>query len=405
MQALLVLLAIGALSVLASNRRLLEAGRFLNLAQLSASGLSFLAIGVVLGPRALGLLGTKDLAALRPIVALGLGLGGLMMGLNLDLRVLRRLPTQVYRAALLQSGLGFVVVTVPLAGLLFATAHFALPEALGAAALLGAAASISSGHLAVLWSRSGRLERSRGLSVALLAMLDDLIGVMVLAVALVLGASSSLGGGLGLVALAVLLGLACGALIAFLAHTVTESAELAAILLGGLALVSGAAAYLRVSALIAGLACGAVLALVGGRAEGAMYRSLLKVERPAYLMLVFLIGAHVDPRNAATWAIVPVFVSLRFLGKVLGGRLAGTALRGVLVVPPRLGYALIAQGGVSLCVVTEYLFLVPSAGSELVFSVAALAALANEALAARAFPSSLTYRESAAASGPEASSG
>jgi hypothetical protein len=382
-------LAIGALSVLASNRRLLEAGRFLNLAQLSASGLSFLAVGVALGPQALGLLAQKDLTALRPVVALGLGLGGLMMGLNLDLRVLRRLPRAVYRASLAQSGVGFALVTVPLAGLLFATAQFALPQALGAAALLGAAASISSGHLAVLWSRSGRLDRGRGLSVALLAMLDDLMGVLVLAVALVLGAASNLGSGLGLVALAVLLGLSCGALVAYLAHAVTEVAELAAIQLGGLALVAGAAAYLRVSALIAGLACGAVLALVGGRAEGAMYRSLLRVERPAYLMLVFLIGAHVDPRNALTWAILPVFVGLRFVGKVVGGRLAGRALRGVLAVPPRLGYALIAQGGVSLCVVTEYLVLVPGAGSELVFSVAALAALANEALAARAFASSL----------------
>ncbi|MHB8875423.1 MAG: sodium:proton exchanger, partial [Myxococcaceae bacterium] len=149
-------------------------------------------------------------------------------------------------------------------------------------------------------------------------------------------------------------------------------------------------AYLRISALIAGLVCGAVLALVGGRAVGAMYRALLRVERPAYLMLVFLIGAHVDPKNLYTWAILPLFVALRFLGKVAGGKLAEGTLRGVLAVPPRLGYALIAQGGVSLCVVTEYLILVPGPGSELVFSVAALAALANEALASRAFGMSLT---------------
>ncbi|MHB8879081.1 MAG: cation:proton antiporter domain-containing protein, partial [Myxococcaceae bacterium] len=249
MQSLLVFLAVGALSVLASNRRLLDAGRLFALAQLSSSGLLFLAFGVLLGPRSLALVTGDDVLALRPLVALGLGLGGLMMGLNLDLRVLRRLPGAVYRASLMQSGLGFLVVAVPLAGVLYATGGFHLPGAIGAAALLGAAASVSSGHLAVLWSRTGRLDRGRGLSVALLAMLDDLLGVLVLAVALAIGAAVTPGAGLGLVGLAALVGLACGALIAYLAHGLSEGPELGAVLLGGLALVSGAAAYLRISAL------------------------------------------------------------------------------------------------------------------------------------------------------------
>jgi hypothetical protein len=383
-QSLLVFLAVATLSVLASNQRLLQAGRFFQLAQLTASGLIFLVLGAALGPHAAGLLTSGDLTLLRPVLALGLGLGGVLIGLNLDLRVLRRLPAPVYFAALSHSGLAFLAVAVPLTAVLFASTRLGVLGAIGAAALLGAAASVSSGHLAVLWYRSGRMERTRGLSVALLTMLDDLTGLAVLAIALVFGAAASPALGLGLVFLAMLLGLLCGALIAFLVRR-AEGSELMAILLGGLALVAGAAAYLKVSALISGLFCGAALSLVGGKNVEQIYRQLARIERPAYLLLVFLIGAHVDPFNYVAWALVPAFVSLRFFGKLYGGRLAGHVSRGSLALPPRVGFALLAQGGVSLCVVTEYLLLVPRYSTELIFSVGVMAAVINEVLAARAF--------------------
>ncbi|MFZ5467863.1 MAG: sodium:proton exchanger, partial [Myxococcota bacterium] len=73
MQTLLVFLAVATLSVLASSKRLLEAGRFFQLAQLSASGMLFLVLGAAVGPHAGGLLTAEDLSRLRPLTALGLG--------------------------------------------------------------------------------------------------------------------------------------------------------------------------------------------------------------------------------------------------------------------------------------------------------------------------------------------
>jgi hypothetical protein len=388
-QLLLVFLAVGALSVLASNQRLLEAGRFFQLAQLVGSGLVFLALGAAMGPHALGALSAGDLAELDPLLALGLGVAGLMLGLSLDLRVLRLLPGPVYRAALSQSGMAFLVVTAPIGVALFASSPLSAFDAIGAAALLGAAASVSSGHLAVLWYRAGRLDRARGLSVSLLAMLDDLTGILVLAVALVFGASTDAARGLLLLTFAAGIGLICGALIAFLAHGLSEGAELIAILIGGVALVAGAAAYLKVSVLISGLCCGAMLALIGGETVERIFRVLMHIERPVYLLLLFLIGAHVDVRTGLAWLILPSFVVLRFLGKVLGGRLAARFSGGMLSLPPRPGYALLAQGAVSLCVLTDFLLLNPKPTSSLVLAVGAMAALVNEVLAGRMFHFSL----------------
>ncbi len=229
------------------------------------------------------------------------------------------------------------------------------------------------------------MERARGLAVALLTMLDDGVGLGVLALALVLGAAASPAEGVGLVCLALLLGMLCGALIAFLTYALKDPAELTAVMLGGVALVSGAAAYLRVSTLLAGVACGATLALVGGRAVEQVSRALGRFERPTYLILVFLAGCYLQARDVAAWALLPGYVALRFLGKVLGGSLARRFAASALELPPRLGYALIAQGGLAVCLVVQYLVLVPGALSQHIFDVVALGAVFNEMLASRAF--------------------
>ena len=166
-------------------------------AQLAASGLIFLVFGALLGPGLAGVLSWGDLQGLRPVVALGLGTAGVILGLNLDPRLLRLLPRPVLSAAVAHSGVAFLFVAVPLATALLVTTRLPFATVVGGAALLGAAASLSSGHFAVLGYRSGRLERSRGLAVALLTMLDDVVGLVVLALALVLGAAAQRARGRG----------------------------------------------------------------------------------------------------------------------------------------------------------------------------------------------------------------
>src|SRR5690606_9879613 len=83
------------------------------------------------------------------------------------------------------------------------------------------------------------------------------------------------------------------------------------------------------------------------------------------------------------WFVLPLFVVLRFVAKVAGGGLASRVGGGV--IPPKTGWALVSQGGLSVCLVIEFLLLVPGPTSQLIFDVALLAALINEVLGARAF--------------------
>jgi hypothetical protein len=165
-----------------------------------------------------------------------------------------------------------------------------------------------------------------------------------------------------------------------------------AVMTGGVALVAGAAAYLKVSALISALLCGATLAVVGGRSVERIYRVLSRLERPVYLVLLVVIGLHANPRDVLALGVVPAFVALRLVGKVIGGRWAGRLAGGQLPMPPEPGLAMVAQGGASLCLVTEYLLLVPRPSTSFAFDVAVFAVLVNEVLASRTFPLALRPR-------------
>ncbi len=390
MQVMLVVLSVVLLSILAGSPALSSPGRFFQLSQLFASGLIFVVLGAVLGPSVLGWISAPALEALQPLVALALGTGGLLMGLNLEPRLLRALPGPVARAVAVQAGAAFLAVAGPLAVPFYLLTELTLLRAVGAAGVLGAVASVSSAHFAVIWYRAGRLNRATSFSLALLAILDDLVALLALALALVFGTAANPLIGLSLVGAAVLLGLLCGALLLFLLAGGAGDAERIAILLGGVLLVSGAAAYLRVSTLLAGFACGATLSLVGGAHTQLAYRSLARVERPMFLVLGFLVGAHLTVTQARVWILLPAFVALRAVGKVLGGRGAAAVARGALSLPPEPGFALLAQGGVSLCVAVEYLTLTRGAGAELVFGIAVLGALVNEVLGGGAFGRALT---------------
>ena len=397
MRLFLVFLAVVILSALASSRWLLQVGRAFLLAQLAASGLLFLTFGALAGPEGLGVLSSGDLAAMAPLLALCLGVCGAIVGLNLDLGILRRLPARAYLGSAAQSAAAFLAVAAPMGAVLALAPSARLPGVLGAAAMLGGAASVSSAHYAVLWSRAGRMDRLRGMSMALVAMLDDLAGLLALAVALAIAAASNPLFGLALLAEAAVLGLSCGLLVIYLQRGVQESAEVVAVLLGGAALVSGAAAYLRISALLAGVAFGATLCLSGEALVRPAYRFASRVERPVYLFLLFVIGAHLDGGDALAWILLPAFVACRFVGKILGGRAAARLTKGALSLPPEPGFALLAQGGLSLCIAVEYLLLVRSPNPQLIFDVVVLAALVNEALAARTLGMSLEPRGARAA--------
>ena len=385
MQPVFLFLAVAALSVLASSPAVLRAGRAIRLPELAASGLPFLVLGAAVGPRGTGALKPELLSDLSPLVALGLGLAGMLTGLNWDARLLLRVPARAFLAAWVDATLTLLIIAFPIAPFLRVVGHQTLGASAAGAALLGAAGAVSSAHIAWRASRSGRLDRANGLSLAVMTMLQDGLALAALALGIAIGIGGGVAAGAQAIWQPLAIGGTCGLLLAFFGRSTPVRSELIAVVLGCLGLVSGAAAYLKLSTLLAGVACGALLAWTGGRRASDVFRMLLKVERPAYSLLLFVVGAFVDPRDPLAWMLALAFVGLRMVGKVLGGRLAAKAAGKALQLPSDPGYALLSQGAIGLCIAIELRTMVPGFASQLLIDVTAVGALFNEVLAAMLF--------------------
>jgi hypothetical protein len=394
-QPVLVFLAVAVLSVLVSHPAVQRAGRAVYLPQLAASGPLFLVLGAGLGPHAFSLVGPADLPSLGPLVALGLGLAGMLIGLNLDPRVMGRLAPRVYGAAVVECSVTFVAASVPLTPLWAMVVKDGFIRALGMAALMGAAATVSSGHLAERAYRAGRVDAATGLSLSVLAMLHDLIALVALGLGLALGMGGSATLGFAAVGQALLVGVLCGLLLAFLLRSTPVGSEQLAVLMGCLALVSGAAAFLRLSTLLAGVSAGAVLAWFGGRRTQDVFRLLLRAERPAYLVLLFVVGTYVDPRDVLAGGVALAFVVLRAVGKIAGGRVAARAGGRALSLPPEPGLALLSQGAVALCLAIELRLMMGGRSGQLLLDATAAAAVLNEILGGALFGKAFRKRDTA----------
>ncbi|HDH96816.1 MAG TPA: hypothetical protein ENF73_03705, partial [Proteobacteria bacterium] len=102
------------------------------------SGISFLLLGLILGPSVTSVFDENTLASMEFVAALGLGWIGFLFGMHLEWRLLRKVSTRLYVLAFGQALLTFVAVLFVLAALMVPSGRAALPATVGSAVILWA---------------------------------------------------------------------------------------------------------------------------------------------------------------------------------------------------------------------------------------------------------------------------
>jgi len=149
-----ILLALIVLLVLALAAGPLSHGRISRLSRdFLTVGAEFLLLGWALG--AMGLLDADSLAALRPLTTLGLSWIGLLLGLQFELRQLRKLPAAFHALGAAQGFLTLLIVSIAFYPLLVPLFGAGM-DTQAAALLLGAAAADSSQDMLALALRGRR---------------------------------------------------------------------------------------------------------------------------------------------------------------------------------------------------------------------------------------------------------
>jgi len=323
-------------------------------------GGEFLILGWALGSQGIGLLDDATLASLEPLLILGLGWIGLLVGLQFELRMLRRVPASFYGVAVIQALLVLALLFAafyPLLAWLFGPGRLTQ----GAAFFLAAAGADSSQHILALAVRERRHHPHAPIHLyQICAEIDSLVPLFALAVLaglqreIILLPHEAPGWSEGLWHLvqASGLGLLLGLLLSFLLHRVRDASHHLLILIGFLALSGGLSRALGFPPLFVNFLAGAVTVnLIGHR--GNTWRLASASERPFYFIFLLLVGAGWHWEQYWALALAPLFFLLRLVAKMISLPVAGRLVLGRPLLGPEAGRALGGQSGVSVALVAS----------------------------------------------------
>ena len=358
-----------------------------SLRALIASGLGFFFVGLLLGPYVTNLLDAQAIKSLDVVVNLGVGWVGLLFGLQFYRGDLRRFPFSLYLGAGVESLFTMLVVG---AGMWAAVglSPWAAPVWL-TVGILAIVASTTSPTVAEQMIHDTRPRGPITDAIRLISSVDAIPAIVLLGLLLCFSPlhptdAGGLGSGWLWVGAACGLGLTLGALFHLITLDRYTDNQLLVIVLGLTVFCGGAAHYLRLSPLFVNLIVGMVVANRSPQ-RLRILRSLLGVEKPIYLVLLTLAGAMWAVPPLSLFALVPLFILLRLIGKFVGGYLAtaaaGLATRSSLGMGP----GLVPHGGMAVVIALSVKQFFPGALGDFALS----AAIASILVAAPMSPATL----------------
>ncbi len=347
------------------------------------TGTEFILVGVALGDKLIGLLDEQTIRSLTPLFSLGLGVVGLIFGMQLELDKMLRFPARYLPMAMIQAAFTMLVVFWP--------SHFILGKLFGdhgrstlLASLVLAATAACTGQTALaLIDRELKLRGARVMQLLrYISSVDAVVGLAALGLAFCLMHTQPVMGfnaGVSLQWFA--LSLAIGTAMGFLLHLLTRircsEEELLVFVVGMVVFSSGIALYCKLSPLFTNALMGLVATNLPGSKE-RIFNLLVRLEKPFYIVFLILAGAIWRPGSPWALPLAALYLGLRFVGKVSGGYLAARAATDDSRPPLGLGFGLISQGGMAIAMVMNYYQLSSVPVTEVVVTAVLIAVIINE---------------------------
>ncbi len=331
LRTILGLVGIAALAWVGGHPRSQRVEQQLGISQVITAGFPFVIVGWFASLPVVGILTDDVLAELSPLLRLGLGWGGFVIGSRFDARLFTGLPAGTARLVTLATILPFGLVLAT-TGLLLLVVGGVGPGTLRDpvfvrdAIILGTAGAMTAATV----SGTGILAR--------VVRLEELAGIAGLAIVAAYFRPQGAGvawqlPGTAWLFLTIGLGVTLGAVAWGVLHRAQTDSEFMLLAIGAVAFAAGAAGYLHLSSVAVTFVSGVVLANLPADWKPRLGATLERLERPIYLISLVVIGALWNPTDPRGWLLVPLFVAARIAGKRLAMTFASEA--GAAIAPQR----------------------------------------------------------------------
>jgi Kef-type K+ transport system membrane component KefB len=327
------LVALMVLAYLGGHRRVVRFQERLGISGVITAGFPFVFLGLIASLPSVGILSGDVLDRLRPVLHFGLGWLGFIIGAQLDIRVLDRVPKGTAYMILVEALGPFGIVAAGCGATMIAFGEkIDSPQLWRNMILLGTAAAMTAprkfrGFANRTW------HEGRGVDV-LLGQLDELVGVIgLLFITAYFRDDAGTAWHLPNTAwifVCLGLGVAIGVLVFAMVRVPVSNAEFLAVVLGAIAFASGLAGYLRLSPITVCFIAGVLVTNFPNEQRDNIFKILNHLERPVHLLFLIIAGALWSVGDWRGWALIPLFVAGRALGKwagvMVGKTVVGAAL-------------------------------------------------------------------------------
>lgn len=294
----------------------------IGIAHVVTAGFPFVALGLIARHPDINVLSDNVLAGLLPVLNFGMGWLGFIIGTQLDVRFLDRLPKGTAFMVVVEALVPFAIIATACGALMLAFGMSWSHESFYRDALvLGAAGAMTAPRLSNSlsergWSTSDNID-------GLISQLDEIAGVVGL---LFLAAFFRPDGlptkwqlpGTAWVFITLGLGVSIGVLMYVMARVPRTSGEFLAVLLGFIAFGSGLASYLSLSPIVVCFIAGVLFTNFPSEQRTSLFKILEQLERPILMTFLIIAGALWSVGDWRGWVLMPCFVASRLIGKWLG---------------------------------------------------------------------------------------
>lgn len=326
------LVALFVLAFLGGSRPVVRLQERLGMTNVIAAGFPFVALGLIASHPRVGILDAHVLDELRPILHFGLGWLGFIIGAQLDIRVLDKVPKGTAYIVLVEAIGPFAAAAGACGAIMVLVYGMAWddPALWRDLIILGAAAAMTAPRqfrgFAIRSWREGK-----GVDV-LLGQLDEIVGVVGLLFLTAYFREGDVGHwalpATAWIFVSIGLGVAIGVLIFAMIRVPHSNAEFLAVVLGSIAFASGLAGYLALSPIVVCFLAGVLVINFPNDQKESVFRILNQLERPIHQLFLIIAGALWSVADWRGWALVPLFVAARAIGKWIGIKAAHSSLAG-----------------------------------------------------------------------------
>ena len=318
---------------------------------LAYTGSLYFVLGYILGPAVLDFINQKIIKELSVLYALVLGWAGFLIGLQANVKKMRRFPFKYYAYSLSNI---LIVLFISFGTLIVYSFYVGGGWGIVDLLVLSIAGMITSPIIFGIIFRDYRVVPEAMHILQFNSAFDNLVGVVAFGAVI---AFASINTGLGTLGFALLfsvvIALIAVAIYYFLSPELESAEERFLLLLGLLFVVDGVALYFNQSLIFLSFLFGFGLANAPVKTRGLL-QDITKLEKPMYVLLLIFVGVNLNFTNQSILPLLLLFFIIHLFSKIIAGYSSQFMLSQKYRFGTFNGMANIGLGGLSLAMILDF---------------------------------------------------